>query len=88
MFLNYILASSRHYKVPSRFLDDVLSLKTEHLLADPSLEEKQTASMMKLRSAFKERIRTIVRKNKLSREACKCLCNVLVCTAHICILHV
>lgn len=88
MFLDYILASSKHYKVSSRFLYDVLYLKTEHLLADPSLDEKQTESMMKLRSAFKEDIMTIVRKNKLSREACKCLCDVLVCAAHICILHV
>lgn len=89
MFLGYISASSKHYKVPSRFLDAVLSLKTEHLLADPSLGEEQTASMMKLRSAFKERIMTFVKKNKLSREACKCLCDILVCAAHICMyLHV
>ena len=89
MFLNYISASSKRYKVPSEFLDDVLSLKTEHLLADPSLGEKQTASMKKLRSDFKADILTFLRKKKLSREACICLWNVLVCAAHICMyLHV
>ena len=82
MFLNYISASSKRYKVPSEFLDDVLSLKTEHLLADPS--EEQTASTMELRSDFKKCIIAFVQKNKLSREACKCLWNVLVCAAHIC----
>ena len=89
MFQKYIMASSKHYRPPSSFLDYVLSLKTEHLLADSSLDEKQTASMMTLRSNFRQQIMAFVQEHKLSEEACTCIGNVLVCAAHMCMyLHV
>ena len=89
MFQKYIMASRKHYRPPSRFLKDVLSLKTEHLLADSSLDEKQTASMMTLRNNFRQQIMVFVREHKLSGEACTCIGNVLVCAAHMCMyLHV
>lgn len=89
MFQKYIMASSKHYRLPKSFLEYILSLKTEHLLADSSLDENQTASMKVLRSNFQHQIMAFVRKKKVSGDSCTCVWNVLVCAAHMCMyLHV
>lgn len=86
MFLEYIKASRKHYGSASRFIDDVLSLETEHLLTDPSLGEEETTRMMKLKSDFQRFIMKYIREKKLSGEVCTCIRKVLVCAAHICMI--
>ena len=83
MFLDYIKASSRHYRPAPGFIDDVLRLESEHLLADSSLGEEEAANMMKLWRDFQQFIREFVLVKKLSGEDCACkLRDVLVCAAH------
>ena len=85
MFLDYIKASSRHYKPAPGFIHDVLTLESEHLLADSSLGEEEAANRMKLWRDFQQFVRKFVWVKKLSEDcACK-LRDVLVCAAHSCL---
>ena len=85
MFLDIMMEASKVYRPSSSYINDVLSLKTRHLLCNDFVDEKETADLMELRQDFKQHIQVFIQREKLNRTSvCTAFMNSVVCQEFVC----